>query len=152
MQPSLRRMAMMVMMMGGLFLAMGASAAPLAPLAPLAAVAPLADGRCGFKLGESKERCECVSKADAADSDLGDALSWLCGQPALDGALFQPIRVHSGAVPSRLCGVWPLRSVPQSLQKRSVRESVGDSQVDSVDGICSARDGRTGRGHLSDLS
>ena len=59
---------MMMMMMGGLFLAMGASAAPLAPLAPLAAVAPLADGRCGFKLGESKERCECVSKADAGNT------------------------------------------------------------------------------------
>ncbi len=57
----------------------GVEAAPLVPVG--------AGERCGFKAGEDKEKCECVAKADAADSDLGSALSWLCGQPALNGAL-----------------------------------------------------------------
>ena len=56
-----------------------------APEVVAAAAAAGDDIRCGFKPGESKERCVCHAKTDAKDSEMGDALNWLCGRPALDG-------------------------------------------------------------------
>ena len=70
-------------MLLALALVVGAEALP-APSAPVLR-SGVVDARCGFKPGESKERCLCKAKTDAAESDLGDALAWLCGQPALDG-------------------------------------------------------------------
>ena len=71
----------------------GSTAAPLpqgadggrALARPAVGAGAAAGGRCGFKVGEDPARCVCHPKADALDADMGDALSWLCGQRALAG-------------------------------------------------------------------
>ena len=92
-----------------LLAALSAEALPSPPATVSSRAPPPSVGagaeRCGFKVGEDKERCACKAKPDASDSDMGDALSWLCGQPARNGckdinpggSSYQPntIRAHA---------------------------------------------------------